>query len=382
MLVSFAASHPRPAPGWLTVIWLARLAVASLAVAAAFSAAQAPAASEAAPAAESGVRRSLPPANPAVEIAIVLPLDAPPYARAAEAVRAGFVAGAEAAGSRTTYLVIPHREDGVLGAFEAARKSGAKVIVGPLVRDDLRTVEQANLDLPWTLALNQREDAASGPIQLYTFSLTVESDARTIARRMAEDAAQNVVIVGGDTPLMKRFAGAFATEWLLAGGGAPNSFRFDPAPEALTLLKRELARKAPDAALLGVNGVDIPLVKPFLGSVTAYASGLVFDRKSVATLRDLDGLVIVEIPWLVSPGAPEFATIPRRDLASESLERLYALGVDAFRIAQAMKDGPPERFVLEGATGRVVLGESRQFVREGRLAVFRAGQLVPLDGAR
>jgi outer membrane PBP1 activator LpoA protein len=147
------------------------------------------------------------------------------------------------------------------------------------------------------------------------------------------------------------------------------------------VLKRD-PEKMPDAALLAVDGVDAPLVKPFLGTVTAYASALVFDRKSVATLRDLDGLAIVEIPWLVTPGAPEFARFAHRDFGSESLERLYALGLDAFRIAQALMDGPPVQFVLEGATGRVTLAEGRQFVREGRLAVYRAGQLVPLDGAR
>jgi len=358
------------------------LAVAVLALAAAFSAAQTPAASEAARPPEAAAPRPAPPAKPAPEIALVLPLEAIPYSRAADAVRAGFVAAADAAGSRATYVIIPHAEDGVIGAFEAARSSGAKVIVGPLVRDDLRAVAIAYPELPWTLALNQSEDTAAGPSQLFTFALTVESDARTIARRMRDEAAQNIFVVGGDTPLMKRFAGAFTSEWLLAGGNAPNSFRFDPAPDALTVLKRELAKKAPDAALLAVDGAEAPLVKPFLGAVAAYASGLAFDRKSASTLRDLDGLVIVEIPWLVTPGAPEFAGIPRRDFASESLERLYALGLDAFRIAVAMRNGPPDRFVLDGATGHVVLGEGRQFVREGRLAIFRAGQLVPLDGAR
>ena len=73
---------------------------------------------------------------------------------------------------------------------------------------------------------------------------------------------------------------------------------------------------------------------------------------------------------------------PRRDYGSASLERLYALGLDAFRIAQALMYGPPDQFVLEGATGHVTLAEGRQFVREGRLAVYRAGQLVPLDGGR
>jgi len=355
------------------------IAFASLALTAAFSAAQTPAASDIKPDNEEAAKPAAVPAKPPVDIAVVLPLSVAAYARAADAVSAGFIAGA--AGSHASYVVIPHAEDGVLGAFEAARNSGAKVIVGPLVRDDLRTIAQADIELPWTLALNQSEDTSS-QIRLYTFSLTVESDARTIARRMRDDVAQNVAIVGAESALMKRFAGAFATEWLLSGGNAPSSFRFDPAPEALTVLKRDFLRKAPDAALLAVDGNVAPLLKPFLGTTAAYASGLVFDQNSVAALRDLDGLAIVEIPWLVTPGAPEFAKYPRRDYGSASLERLYALGLDAFRIAQALMDGPPEQFVLEGATGHITLVEGRQFIREGRLAVYRAGQLVPLDGGR
>lgn len=360
-----------------------QFALASLAVAAAFSAAQTPAASDRpASAATEVAKPAPPPIKEPVDLALVLPLDAPAYSRAAEAVSAGFVAGAAAAGGHITYVVIAHGDDGVLKAFDTARESGAKVIVGPLVRDDLKVIAQAYLELPWTLALNQSEDAALGPAQLYTFSLTVESDARAIARRMHDDAAQHVAIVAAESPLMKRFAGAFATEWLLGGGNAPNSFRFDPAPEALTILKRDFGKKVPDVALLAVNGNDASLAKPYLGTVQAYASGLVFDRTTTATMRDLDGLAIVEIPWLVTPGAPEFAKFARRDYGNASLERLYALGLDAFRIAQAMMDGPPDRFALDGATGKVTLAEGRQFVREGRLAIFRAGQLVPLDGGR
>jgi outer membrane PBP1 activator LpoA protein len=362
---------------------LSCLVFASLTLAAAFSAAQTPAASEAKPEAAGAVDVAEPealPPKPQVDLALVLPLNAPAYARAAEAVYAGFVAAA--AGGRVTYVVIPHAEDGVLEAFEAARRSGAKVIVGPLLRDDLKIIAQANIDLPWTLALNQSEDVAAGPVRMYTFSLAVESDARAIARRMRDDAVQNVAIVGGESPLMKRFAGAFATEWLLGGGNAPMTFRFDPAPEALTVLKRELLKKPPDAALLAVDGNDAKLVKPFIGAISAYSSGLVFDQKSAAMLRDLDGLAIVEIPWLVTPGAPEITKYPRREFGSASLDRLYALGLDAFRIAQALREGPPEQFVLEGATGHVTLAEGRQFVREGRLSVYRAGQLAPLDGGR
>ena len=53
--------------------------------------------------------------------------------------------------------------------------------------------------------------------------------------------------------------------------------------------------------LLAMNGEHAALVKPFLGEVTAYASGLIFDRPSLATAHDLDGVRVVEIPWLLTP---------------------------------------------------------------------------------
>ena len=59
----------------------------------------------------------------------------------------------------TSYVVIPHGEDGVLEAFEAAQRAGAAVIVGPLVRDDVKIVAQMTIELPWTIALNQLDEA-------------------------------------------------------------------------------------------------------------------------------------------------------------------------------------------------------------------------------
>ena len=85
-----------------------------------------------------------------------------------------------------------HGEDGVLDAFEAARKPGPRSSSDRCVRDDLKIVAQRGIDLPWTLALNQFDETRDAPPRLYTFPLTVESDARMIARRMRDDAAQNV----------------------------------------------------------------------------------------------------------------------------------------------------------------------------------------------
>ncbi|HEX6136127.1 MAG TPA: penicillin-binding protein activator, partial [Casimicrobiaceae bacterium] len=249
-------------------------------------------------------------------IALVLPLDEPAFERAASAVRDGFFDAATAAGTSGDCIVIGHGRDDVVEAFQRARAKGVRVAVGPLVRDDLKRLATANADLPWTLALNQLDDGTRLPAAIYAFPLTVESDGRTLARRALAGGARSVDVIEGDSPLMKRLAGSFAMEWTASGGRAPSAFAFDPAPEALSGLRRALSRNAPDAVLLAVNGERAALLKPFIGGIDAYASGLVFERPSQAIARDLDGVRVVEIPWLLTPDAPEFARFERREFDS------------------------------------------------------------------
>ena len=312
-------------------------------------------------------------------IALVLPLDEPAFERAASAVRDGFLEAAAAAGKSGDCIVIPHDRNGVVAAFAAARAKGVRVAVGPLVRDDLRALAQSGADLPWTLALNQLDDPAALPPSIYTFPLSVESDGRMLADRARAAGAASIDVIEGDSPLMKRLATSFAGEWVREGGNPPGALRFEPSPDSLTGLRRSLAGHVPGAVLLALNGEHAALVKPFVGDVLSYASGLVFERPSPAVARDLDGVRVVEIPWLLTPDAPELAQYPRRDFDSDALARLYALGLDAFRVAASFVDGPPQRFDLDGATGHVHLAPNREFQREGRLGIYRNGVLVPLD---
>jgi uncharacterized protein len=324
-----------------------------------------------------------PPTKPApgdtADIALVLPLESPDYARAAEAVRDGFLAAAEAAGETRRVRVIGHADDNVLGGFEGAKSTGARVVVGPLVRDDLRTLVASGRSLPLTLALNQLDEGVALPPQVYTLALAVESDARVLARRMRADNVQNVVVIGDDAPLMKRFANAFAGEWLLAGGGPPQGFAFDASVDGLTVLRRELARAAPDGALIALDGPAAALARSFVPRLPAYASSLVNQAHSPAAVRDLEGVTFVDLPWIVTPDHPSLAKMPRRPKENLVLDRLYALGLDAFEIARGFTAGVPERLQIAGATGRLTLAEGRHFLREGTLAVFRNGLVVPAD---
>jgi uncharacterized protein len=118
-------------------------------------------------------------------------------------------------------------------------------------------------------------------------------------------------------------------------------------------------------------------VKPYLGTLATYAGSTANDRPSREALRDLEDVRFVDIPWIATPDAREFARIPRAEFPNATLDRLYALGIDAFRVAQLLADGRLDRLEIDGATGHLRLEGSRQIQREGVLLQFRAGEVVP-----
>jgi len=315
------------------------------------------------------------PARAAPAIALVLPLTSATYGRAAAAVRDGFMATAAAGGAAP--LVISHGDNDVEAAFEQARAAGVRVIVGPLVRDDVKAIAILGIESPFVLALNQVDEGVVLPPNMFALTLGVENDARQLARLARDSGAQTVAIIGADSPLQKRFAGAFADNWVLLGGATPLSLHFDRAQDMLVLLKRELVRSKVDAALLALDGPDAVLVKPYVGTIATYAGSSVNDGQPRETLRELEDVHFVDIPWLATPDAKEFARIARPALSSATLERLYALGIDAFRVAQLLTEGRIDRMEFDGATGHLTLDATRQFVREARALQFKGGEAVP-----
>lgn len=311
-------------------------------------------------------------------ICLVLPLESPLYGRAAAAVKAGFLAAADADGSSARVRVVGHGDDGVLPAFAKAAESGAALIVGPLTRDDVKTVLALALTRPRVLALNQPEEGSPLPADAYALTLSVDSDAKLVASRVRDDGARLVATVVGDAPLQRRFKAAFSTAWERAGGGPTRDYRFNPDPEVLRALRGELTQHPPDATLLAVDSSDAAIAKSFLPPGLVYASSQIADGLPTPMLRDLEGVRYIEIPWLADPSSPVFARFARADLGDAVLERLYALGLDAFAIAELLA-GPiaPDRVELDGATGHLSLTPPRIFARQGTLMVIHDGQPMP-----
>jgi outer membrane PBP1 activator LpoA protein len=315
-------------------------------------------------------------------IALILPLESATYGQAADAVKTGFVAAATRAGAGARVRVIAHGDEGVLPAFAAAAQSGVALAVGPLTRDDLKTVLAMSPTRPRMLALNQIDDGVPLPAGVYALTLAVEQDASLLMQFVRAEGARSIAVVSSDSPFQRRFSQAFVAAWRREGGAPPRQYHFDANPELLVALSRELATQPIDAVLLAVDARDAALAKSFLRG-RVYASSQITDALPPQMLFDLENVRYIEIPWLAEPENPAFSGVPRPDFDDPVLQRLYALGIDAFALAQMLAEPiPPEHIELDGATGHLSLLPSRTFAREGRVMAIHDGRVLVESPAR
>jgi outer membrane PBP1 activator LpoA protein len=314
---------------------------------------------------------------------LVLPLESAAYGPAAGAVKAGFLAAAKRAGIDSRIRVLGHGDDGVLPAFEAASNGGVALVVGPLTRDDLKTVLAMAPSRPRMLALNQADDGSPLPDDTYALTLSFDGDAVQLAQLARADGARSVAIVASSGALQRRFAAAFAAEWQANGGPTPSQYAFDPNPELLGQFRRELSARPPDAVLLAIESDDTALVKSFLPPSHVYAVSHIADNLPPTMLRDLEGVRYIEIPWIAEPERMATAGQTRTPYESLLQERLYALGLDALALAQMLAEPvPPDRVELDGATGNLSLAPTRNFARKGTVMVIHDGLAMPDPAGR
>ena len=170
---------------------------------------------------------------------------------------------------------------------------------------------------------------------------------------------------------------AFIEEFTRLGGTHAGSHLFTAVPEGLARIKRAADTGGVDAGFLALDLARARLARPYLGALRIYATSQVHpgDTGLLAGF-DLAGVRFLDMPWLLQPDLPVVTAYPRpayRDAVE--LDRFYALGIDAFRVAATMLSGKTEG-TLDGVTGRLTLGRDRQFYRALTAAQFTDGKLT------
>jgi len=324
-------------------------------------------------------------------MALILPAKAEGFARAAEVTRKGFMAAREQASDRPVIHVIETdgTAAGALTAYHEALAKNVAVVVGPLTKTEVGALQKEAMPVP-TLMLNAPDGAVSAMPRQYMLSLSIEMEARAAAETAFRPEAPNAVIVATPSPLSKRAAAAFAEAWTRLGGNIKEQVEFTGP---LGRVKSAVDRAKGDIVFLATDAERARLVRPFLGrNTTVIATSQVYSgaarlevpnsggKTEPLKINDLNGLRFIDMPWLHQPDHPAAMVYahPEPPLAAD-LERLYALGIDAFRVAEQLARARSS-FELDGVTGRLSVHEG-VIDRTPIQAEFRDGIAVALDGA-
>jgi len=133
---------------------------------------------------------------------------------------------------------------------------------------------------------------------------------------------------------------------------------------------------------LAVDSERARAVRPYLGnSLATYATSQVNAGGGTLAANELNGVRFVDMPWLLQPDHPAVMIYPRAQLDGVEFERLYALGIDAYRLSLELLKGTREP-VLDGVTGQIRLARDQHFVRELTIAQFVNGKPVAQEVRR
>lgn len=320
------------------------------------------------------------------KVCLVLPLQADNFAKLAESVRDGFLAARSVDGSAAVAVQIYGTGDGPedsLIAYRQALADECAAVVGPLTRNAVTALAKSVLVAVPTLALNVPEiDEREWPRQFYAFGLQAEAEARQAARYAYAEGKRRAMTVSAPTPLSKRMERSFVEEWNALGGVVAGEVELLPGKQ---ILRDEVAAGQADMVFLALDGRRARQARPYIGNgIPVYATSQVYgSRDGVQRNVDLNGVRFVDMPWLLQPDHPAVMVYPRPEgVYSPDMERMYALGIDAYRIVGGLLSTGNGASSLDGVTGRVTLGANRLFSRALPLAEFRQGEAQPVSPAK
>ena len=328
-------------------------------------------------------------ARPATEgtarVALLLPLQSNALGQAAEAVRAGFLAGHERDRDGIEVRVVPSGDtpESTLDAYARAVEQN-DIVVGPLARSAVAAVAGSPLVTKPTLALNHPQLERPLPQQMLVVGLSLEDEARQVADWAAQEYPNGrALVLGGSAAWQQRVAGAFAARWSRLGHN--NASVELPVVDgyvdgnALSELRSRLDIDRPELVFAALDAGQLRQVRSALGtSIPTYGvSAANPGRTPGLSVPELDGVRLLDVPWTVQPDHPQVMVYPRQvDAETLDMQRLYALGIDAFRLARELALRPGANFELDGVTGRLSVRMNNgawTLRRDEAAAVYRDG---------
>lgn len=320
-------------------------------------------------------------------IGLILPLNTPIFRLPAEAVKEGVLAAAKAQPNMPSVRVYPTTDQvsNIVAVYQQAVDAGARVIIGPLTKNAVVALAEMDSAAVPTLALSVPDNEVVSR-NLYLFGLSLDAETRQVAQLAADEGRSAALIIAANNALGKRLQTAFSEAWRRDGGKIVGQLSFSPSTD-LNVLRDKIEKLRPESIFLATNAQEARLIRPYVSAqIPTYATSQTFHGLSDPQKNiDLTGVRFLDMPWMLQPDHPAVMIYPRpvKALGIDG-ERLYAMGIDAYRLAQLFYRGemPSRGVVLDGVTGQIYLNDGRQFTRELLAAEFQADVVVVLDNAK
>lgn len=308
-------------------------------------------------------------------IAVLLPLKSRSLGAAAQAVRDGVQSASTSVGNETGKPLLPiviyptgDKEAEVLAGFDTAVANQARVVIGPLGRSPtLALAKTGSITIP-TIALSAVESSYIPNGQWYTLTLSVEQEARQAAQLAWRNGGRVAATIQTDPTFGQRIQASFADEWQKLGGQLGSALVLKPTTAELKTLKTTMsADPAVDVIFLATNAKAAKQIRPWLDTgIALYATSQAYDGQVTQPANmDLIRMRFIDAPWMVQPDyfSALGYTRPTKGMRAD-LARLYALGIDAWRLAQFLGHGlVAAGFELDGTIGQLKLGAGGLFQR-------------------
>lgn len=365
------------------------------------------------------------------KIVVMLPLSGR-LAAAGHAVRDGFIAGYFAdqtlidTPAQVSFLDSNEHDDADLVVLSHQNQSD--VVIGPLAKKRAQGVLDATnamhasqppqLGRSSTLMLlnrvNQTNSPANANTNIYQFAAAIEDEALTLAQQLTAQGHSRILLLTNQEPWALRAKLTLLKNW--QGPTAQATFQqtrdiTGAVGEAMGVGDSDKRHKEIEK-LIGQELEFLPRERKDLDAVVALTSGLeakslvpalkfhfadelpVFATSQTARTQNLDelsGFFLTAIPLLASPDDLGKSATTAFELNDEPLIELYALGLDAYRLAtwtHWLNENQDQlavdmRFTLSLASGNLTFGAEGLIDRSLMLArIDRKGNLQPSQARR
>ena len=333
-------------------------------------------------------------------IAILLP-ESGPYADAAKAIKAGFLAAHEHYPNNQSSKPELHFYDTEKTKspelYNQAIIEGAKLIIGPLNKENIQALANSAVLSTPVLALNHVPNLNKD--NLYQFALSPIDDAIELTLRAAADGHKRALVLVPDNELGKRIGFYLKENWQALGGTLleKQTYQANSASDYALALKKLLnlddnkntsptqdkpvSRDDADVLFLSAYNKEgraiNSQIKAQSQGIAVYAlpniySGFVDSNNDAP----LNGITFCDTPWLFNGAYDgDLSMNALRDVWNKyptTYIRLIAMGIDAYHLAAKLPTLASMPY--SGATGNLILSAGNRIKRNLICAKFTKGQ--------